>query len=214
METLLKLILYCKLMVRIIFTIGSNNMPKEQFVLKLYKSKDTIFTIQEIALLFRETKRENLKARINYYVKNGVLRNLRKGIYSKPDYDPLELATKIYTPSYISLETVLAKEGIIFQYYKDIFVVSYLTRTIEVDKLKIQYKKIKNVTLLNSKEIIQKENYAIATKERAFLDTLYLYNDYYFDNVGTLDKRKVLLLLPIYQSKRLSEKVKEILTNA
>ena len=154
-------------------------MQKEQFILKLYKTKSTVFTIQEIALLFGETQRANLKAKINYYVKNGLLKNVRKGFYAKPDYDQLELAAKIYTPSYISLETVLTKEGVIFQYYENIFVVSYLNRIIEVDKTKIQYKKIKNSILLNSKGIIQKENYAIATKERAFLDALYFYKNYY-----------------------------------
>jgi len=39
----------------------------------------------------------------------------RRGIYAKDkNYDRLELANRIYTPSYISLETVLSREGIVF----------------------------------------------------------------------------------------------------
>ena len=99
---------------------------KKDFILNLYQAKNTVFTIDEIALLSGEIERFNLKSKINYYVKKGDLRNVRKGIYTKIEYDPLELATKIFTPSYISLETVLKKEGVIFQTYETIFIVSYL----------------------------------------------------------------------------------------
>jgi predicted transcriptional regulator of viral defense system len=53
-----------------------------------------------------------------------------------------EIATKIYKPSYISFETVLSQSGVIFQYYSQIFVASYLTREIEVDGQKYFYRKI------------------------------------------------------------------------
>lgn len=185
-------------------------MERDNFILKLYQSKSTVFTIKEIALLFPKIKRENLKVRVNYYVKRGIFKNLRKGIYTKSDYNPLELATKIYTPSYISLETVLEKEGVIFQHYKTIFVVSYLARKIKVDKNEIQYRRIKEGILLNKNGILEKQGYFEAEKERAFLDTLYLYKNYYFDNLEILDKKKVFSLLEIYQSKSLEKKVKEI----
>lgn len=186
---------------------------KKNFILKLYQSKNTVFTIKDIALLSGETERENLKARINYYVREGNLNNMRKGIYAKLEYDPLELATKIYTPSYVSLETVLEKEGVIFQRYKTIFVISYLSRKIEVDEHHLQYRRIKETILLNNQGIIQRGNYAIATKERAFLDALYLYKDYYFDNLNTLNKEKVFCLLDIYQSKTFSRRVRGLLKN-
>lgn len=189
-------------------------LRKQHFILKLYQLKNTVFTIKELALLFPEIERENLKTKINYYVKKGDLQNLRKGIYAKSEYNPLELATKIYTPSYISLETVLEKEGVIFQHYTSIFAISYLTRKIRVGENKIQYRRIKEKILLDRKGILQKENYSRASKERAFLDALYLYKDYYFDNLDVLDKEQVLSLLDIYSSKALSKKVKDILKNA
>ncbi len=188
-------------------------MKREDFILKLYQVKNTVFTIKELALLFPDIKRKNLKARINYYVKKGTLRNIRKGIYVKSEYSPLELATKIYTPSYISLETILEKTGIIFQHYKTIFVASYLTRKIEVDDQEIQYRRIKEEILLDKRGILEKENFAQATRGRAFLDTLYLYKNYYFDNLSALDKKKVFSLIDVYQSKSLSKRLKEIFKN-
>jgi len=183
----------------------------KDFILNLYSSKNTVFTIDEIALLLGNSNRENLKARINYYVKTGKLLNLRKGVYAKREYNPLELAVKVFTPSYVSLETVLEKEGVIFQKYKTIFVVSYLSRKIEIGSHEFQYRRIKEEILINKEGVELKKGYAIATKERAFLDALYLYKDYYFDNLDILDKDVVLNMANIYQSKTLKEKVEGLI---
>ncbi len=185
---------------------GSDNL-----ILKLYQRDQTVFSISEVALISGGLKRENLKARMNYYAGKGFLKNVRKGIYTKPDYNPMELATKIYTPSYISLETVLEKDGVIFQDYKTIFLVSYLTRRIEVDGQEFEYRRIKEEILLNDGGIIEEGNYAKASAERAFLDCLYLYKNYDFDNIDVLDKKKVLAFLPIYRSKKLGQKLKKFL---
>lgn len=189
-------------------------MEKKDFTLELYRSKNSVFTTKEIALILGETNAKALKSKINYYIKKGVMQTVRKGVYVKPDYDKLELATKIYTPSYISLETVLQKEGVIFQYYRTIFAVSYLSRKINLDNQEIQFRKIKNKTLLNPAGIIKTETYSIATKERAFLDALYLYRDYHFDNLDILDKNKVFELVKIYQNKKLIELLKKYFKNA
>jgi predicted transcriptional regulator of viral defense system len=103
-------------------------------LLLLFKSKNTVFTFKEIALLWQETDINSVKRKISYYVKTKKIFRLRKGIYVKDkDYNKFELATKIYKPSYISFETVLSQSGVIFQFYSQIFVASYLTREIEVD---------------------------------------------------------------------------------
>ncbi len=176
-------------------------------ILSLFRSKNTIFTFKDVALLWGETDIYNLKAALHYYVKRGLLYAVRKGIYAKDNnYNQLELATKIYTPSYISLETVLAKEGIIFQHYDAIFAVSYLSRQIRCNGQTFIFKKIKNITLMNQLGLEEKENYYVATKERAFLDAIYLYKNYHFDNLSSLDWNKCRQLLHIYKSKILAKK--------
>ena len=176
---------------------------------KLYKSPKTIFTIKDFALIWDSNQPELIWSRVSDYTKRGKLYRIRKGIYAKDkNYNKLELANKIYTPSYISLETVLVKENIINQYYETIFVVSYLTREIKADGNNIRIKKIQDEILNNNKGIKQKDNYSIATKERAFLDALYLYKDYYFDNLNPLNKEKILKLAQIYNNKALIKKVK------
>src|SRR6056297_427557 len=176
---------------------------------KLYKADQTVFTIKDLALIWNCSQPKLIWARVNDYAKGGKLYRIRKGIYAKDkNYNKFELANKIYTPSYISLETVLAKENIINQYYETIFVISYLTREIKADGNNIRIKKIKDEILNNNKGIKQKDNYSIATKERAFLDALYLYKDYYFDNLNPLNKEKILKLAQIYNNKALIKKVK------
>jgi len=177
---------------------------------KILRANNTVFTFKDISLIWGDTDKKATISAINYYVKTGDLYRIRRGFYAKDkNYDKLELATKIYTPSYISFETVLVKAGVVFQYYDQIFVASYLAREIIADGQKYSYKKIKDIILTNQVGIENKERYSIASPERAFLDILYLYKDYHFDNLSPLKWDKVLEILPIYCSKRMEKKIKQ-----
>lgn len=177
----------------------------------LYSLPNTVFTTKEIALILRETNLDKVKSRVNYFVNKGVLIQLRKGIFAKnTGYEVLELANKILKPSYISLETVLQKEGVVFQDYgKTTFVISYQTREIEVGDYTISFKKIKDDILTNPKGVLVENGYSIATVERAFLDAVYLYKNYYFDNLHPLNWERVENLLDIYKSNILVERFKK-----
>lgn len=188
-------------------------MANKDLILTLYSQPQTVFTLKEISLFFPDIPYPDLKSKVRYFVKVGKLKNLRRGIYAKEGYNPLELANKLYTPSYISFETVLLKEGVVFQYYETIFVASYLSRTLNVDGHNIWYKQIGEPALSNRSGIEEKNNYFIATKERAFLDAVFLYKDYHFDNLGGLDWEKVFELVPIYGSKVLDKRIKNYYKN-
>ena len=181
-------------------------------IFEIYNDKRTVFTLSDIAMLIGEDNFNSLNQKLNYYVKTGKLLRPRKGIYAKFGYNSLELACLLYTPCYISLEYVLQKTGIIFQYDSKITAVSYLSRSIEIaDNTILQYRKIKNNILITTQGIQQTNNINIATKERAFLDILYLDRNYYFDNLHSLNKESIIELLPIYQSKILEKRTKKIL---
>lgn len=177
---------------------------KENLILSLYKLKQTVFSAKEIALIWQEKNPANAKAYLKYYVDKGDLMRLRRGIYSKNNFDIYEAVSKIYAPSYISFETVLRNEGVIFQHYETIFAAGYLTRDIKlINGQKINYRKLKNSVLFNPEGIIKKENYSIASKERAFLDMLYLSDNYYVDNLNGFDWKKCFELADIYGSKKI-----------
>lgn len=192
---------------------SSLNM-KIDIVLAIYKESRTVFRLKDIALLTGEVNFKSLSKKLNYYVRTGKLQNPRKGFYTKPDYNPEELACSVFTPSYISLEYVLQKAGIVFQYDTRITSVSYLSRSISVGNRQFVFRRIRGRALVNTAGIIrQKDHINIASSERAFLDLLYLEKDYYFDNLNPLNKELVYKLLPLYQSKALSLVVKKLLQN-
>lgn len=181
----------------------------DDIILTLYSKPQTVFTLDEISLYFPQIPYENLRSRIRYFTDAGKLKRLRQGVYAKIEYNPFELANKLYKPSYISFETVLARGGVVFQYYETIFLASYLTRDIEVGEINIQYRQIKGDVLTNTEGVEQKDSYFVATLERAFLDAVYLYRNYHFDNLGTIDWGKVDKLKKIYNSRALEKRVEE-----
>jgi len=183
-------------------------------LLSIYQDQRTVFRLLDIGMLAGETNRESLNRKLNYYVRTGKLNNPRKGIYTKPDYQPQELACKLYTPSYISLEYVLQRAGVVFQFDSTISSVSYLSRSIDIQGQIIRYRKLKNELLVNTSGILQQPSgINIASPERAFLDLLYLSPDSYFDNLNPLSAKIICKLLPNYQSKALTNRVKKLFQN-
>jgi hypothetical protein len=186
-------------------------MQKGDYITTILRSPKTVFSFKDIMMLWSEANSNAARVRVNYYVKSKKLIPLRRGIYAKDEsYNRLELATKIITPAYVSFETVLTRAGIIFQYYEQIFVASYLSRTIVCNNQTYAFKKIKRAILTNREGIENLETYAIATTERAFLDTLYINKDYYFDNLAPLNWEKVFAILPIYENTRMAKKINNL----
>ncbi len=187
-----------------------NKPTKGHYVDILLRSPKTVFSTKDITLLWGEKGGVGVRVRLSSYVKNGKLIRVYRGIYAKDkNYDRLELATRIYTPSYISFETVLTRAGINFQYYGNIFVASYVTREIEAGGQKISFLRMKDYVLSNTIGIEHANDVYIATKERAFLDRIYISKDYHFDHLDVLNWDRVFEILPIYRNKRMSKKVQE-----
>lgn len=191
-------------------TYMDNKPTKGQYIEILLRSPKTIFSTKDVALLWSGHADAAARVRLSQYVKNGKLIRVRRGMYAKDkNYDRFELATRIYTPSYVSFETVLTRTGVNFQYYGNIFVASYVTREIEADGQKISFVKMKDYVLSNTIGIEHTNDVAVAIKERAFLDRIYVSKDYHFDHVDVLDWDKVFEMLPIYRNKRMNKKVDE-----
>lgn len=184
---------------------------KRGFLNEILRSNKTVFSFKDLLLLWGNIDRLTAGTRVNYYVKKGELYHIRRGLYAKDkNYDKFELATKIFTPSYISFETVLGKAGITFQFYGKIFVATYQTKEIACDGEIFSFKTIKDPILTSDAGVEKRENYSIASPERAFLDVVYLYKNYHFDNLGPLNWDKVSEILPIYGgNKRMEKKVGE-----
>ena len=177
-------------------------------ITKLYQSSKTIFTTKDLALLWEEIDPTNLKSKISYYSKQGALIRLTRGVFAKDkNYNSKELATSIYTPSYISFETVLREAGVVFQHYDTIFAAGPWSLTKRIGAHIFTFRKLKDSVLFNPIGIINENNYNIATPERAFLDMLYLFPHYYFDNLKSINWEQCGKLVKIYDNQQLVKRV-------
>ena len=183
---------------------------KGEYLDILLRSSKTVFSNKDVALMWGEEADGSVRVRLNYYVKAKKLIRVHRGLYAKDkNYNRYELATRINTPSYISFETVLGSSGMTFQYYGNIFVASYIKRNMEVDGQRIEFVRMKDYVLSNTLGIENSDGYARATKERAYLDRIYVSKKYYIDNESPIDWDKVFEILPIYHNKKMEQTVKK-----
>lgn len=184
-------------------------MVGNNIIYQILQDSKTVYRINDIAMLSDVEKDAKLAKKLHYYVKTGKLRNPRRGIYTKNTYNPEELACLLFTPNYISLEYVLQRAGLIFQFDSAITNASYLSREIMIDNQAYKYRQFKGEILSNLSGINRNPNGVnIATPERAALDMLYLNKAFYFDNINPLNKEKIVQLLPVYNSKALNKQAK------
>jgi len=178
----------------------------------ILESPRTVFTVQSLMMQTASNDSGRLTKSLHYYADEGKIRNPRRGIYTKQKYEVQEMACSLFRPSYISLEYVLQRAGVVFQWDETITCVSYLRRTVEVDDKQYQYRKISLELWIGMEGIDQQDNIAIATPERAFLDMMYLSaGNCYFDNLRPLSIKTIRALLPLYRSQKLTERVASLL---
>lgn len=178
----------------------------------ILSSPRTVFNVQSLRMLTECEDSQKLTKSLHYYVKEGKIHNPRRGIYTKATFDEKEMACSLFRPAYVSLEYVLQRSGIVFQYDDTVTCVSYLNRIVEIGDKAYQFRIINPELWIGMDGIEQQDNILIATPERAFLDMIYLSaGNCYFDNLHPLNKIKVKQLLPFYQSKVLTERVTKLL---
>lgn len=131
------------------------------------------------------------------YVKNGYVIRLKRNVFIlKEKWENLSLEQKFYianilqVPSYISCTTALSYYGYTTQVQQN-FIESvgiYRTKQINVENSVFKYIK------LNKKyyfDFIKKDNFFIATPEKAFIDSLYLMiKGRYSIDLSAVDQRK------------------------
>lgn len=170
------------------------------------------------------------KSKLTTMIKSGEVIKIKRGLYIKDnDYNRNTLANIIYGPSYISFEYALSWHGIIPE---KVQVVTSAVFNKNKDKLfetpvgKFLYRYINPLVYYQSVVLIEEENepFLIATKEKAVCDTLYkikklkadydieklLFDDLRFDReqVFSLDKKELKLLVPLYRKKLLDRFLK------
>lgn len=157
-------------------------------LLQSNKNNNSVFSINDMLGLLETTNSGSIYSALKYAEKRGDIMRIARGLYAfSKNYSKQEFANKYRRPSYISLYTILQENGVVFQPYPSIYVVSNYPEEMEIDSQKYIYRKIKNEILLNPLGIITSNGISKATPERALCDKLYLDGDEYFDNLRSIN---------------------------
>lgn len=177
------------------------------YIEELAKSEKTVFSVKDLRLLWGIRDSLYLKTVINRLFLRGSIVRVSRGLYARNrSYDIFEVANKLKIPSYVSLETVLAKENIIFQRYGNaVYSVSNNTLFRKVGEYDFRYRKIQDSILSNPIGIEQQGSAMVATKERAMADRLYLTPGYHFDTVRQVNKELLAKIARIYNERTRKE---------
>lgn len=161
------------------------------FIKDLIKSTgntQAVFSFSDLCHMVDGYTGPKLSSALKYAVQRGDIYRISEGIYSlTKDYSRLEFANKYRSPSYIGLYSVLQKNGVIFQPYSAIYIVSNRSKDVEIDGQKYIYRKIKDSFLLNTLGVLMVDGVQMASTERAICDKLYLDGIEYFDNLRNVD---------------------------
>lgn len=179
----------------------------------LIASKQSVFTTQDLGLLWQMPHKRKLFETIKYYLRTKRLQIVHKGLYVLPDVrtpSPNEVAQKLVPLSYTSLSTALTFHGINFQYDSAIHSVSLTSRRYKINGQVYVYHKIKDVIFFNQAGLENMTTHTIASPERAVCDTLYFFPDWSFDNLDKINKDKLFELSAIYLNKKLEQRVKKL----
>lgn len=187
----------------------------KSYLKRLLDSSLTVFTLKDLGKIWNIKSPTYLKLVLSRLNKRREIKRLQRGIYViSRNYDKFELANKLKSPSYVSLETILQKENIIFQKYEQsIFSVSNNTLLKKINGTKFEYSKITAEILSNPVGIEIQNGAFAASPERAICDRIYLSPNYFFDNLRQIDLQKLEQIGQIYNM-RVQKEVKNIIKEA
>jgi len=200
-------------------------------IMKYIELKDrlkdmTVFSVRDIE---KSTDEVFYRRRLNEWQEKDYIKKLVKGYYifsdiKTDDYVLYEIANRIYSPSYVSLEAALSYYGLIPESVYSITSVSTRkTNSFKTPLAVFNYRKIKNSLFFGY--IIERYNnrvFKIASPEKAILDLFYLRPDLnstgdlsslrinHNNFKGIINRKKLFNYLKIYNNKRMLVAIKKL----
>ncbi|MEO0093379.1 MAG: hypothetical protein ABIK93_05265 [candidate division WOR-3 bacterium] len=170
------------------------------------------FTLQDLANILK-LKPESTRVLLSRYTKKGIFIRMKKDFYVLRESfkkftaeDFFQIANLLQVPSYISFLTALNFYEVTTQVQRDFFESAALKRSkkFEIKGIVFAYYKIKKCYYF---DFIRLGNFFIASKEKAFVDSVYLYSfgkykiDFSALDLTKLDKSKINKIIKVYPDK-------------
>lgn len=154
--------------------------------------------------------------KLTRYKNKGYLVSPKRGVYFFTDeaVDKFRVANVLYTPSYVSMETVLSKEGIIPEVvYAITSVTTKATREFSDGNILYKYYKIKTEAYTG---YFKEGEHLVATPEKALVDYLYFVSQGKKNinerlNFSDLERGKIFNYTRLFGDKRLDNLVERLI---
>jgi len=161
----------------------------------LLKQDKKLFHTSDLALLWQIKIPNTLYTTIKRYVQKGILSRIHKGFYSTVPIEklnPVELGIGcLHNFAYLSTESILQENGVIFQTSDYITLVSNTSKKFTVGAYSYLVRKMKDEFLYQSVGVIERDSIRAATLERAVVDLLYFNPSFHFDNRKIINWKSV-----------------------
>lgn len=181
--------------------------------------KKDIFTKEEAQLVALSTSPNTLRLQLHQWLKAGELIPIKRGLYSFSDrrLDKITIASSLYFPCYISLESALNTYGIIPDIpFATTLVTTKGKKEYETPFGRFVYHKIKRQAFFG-----YDPDTLMAEKEKALLDYLYinarrlrpdqtLWRELRFQNLDVIDFKKTFTYAEIFGSQRLLDLLRSV----
>lgn len=139
----------------------------------LLESERTVFTPLDMRMLWKDNELGAKTAAIRM-VARGLIIRISKGYYAlNVRYNSYELANRIVTPSYVSLNSALFLSNINFQVRTEISSVATLEYKKKIGSMLYSYVSMKDALFYDLEGIVTRNGVSQALPERAVLDCFY-----------------------------------------
>ncbi len=174
--------------------------------------KKLYFTVEDVANVLN-IKQSSARVMCSRYVNNEFFIRIKNNFYILSENwdnltreDFLKISNYLQVPSYISYMTALMKYGVTTQVQRNYFESCSLKRTkvFSVKEIEFRYFKIRKDYYFGFEK---KDNIFLATREKAFIDALYLYSfgkykiDFSSLDLNKLDKKKIIEITTVFPSR-------------
>ena len=150
-----------------------------------------LFHASDLAPIWEIDNQDTLNMTLKRYVDRGILKRIHKGFYTTADLDninPIDLGfSYLNVYSYLSLESILVREGVIFQEIPYVTFVSSKSTTFSIGEKAYRSRQLKDEYLYNTIGIEKIGGHYEANLERAIADMLYYNPQYHFDTTNNVD---------------------------
>ena len=166
-----------------------------QRLAKINQLGQIIFHANDLANLWQIDKANTLRTTLKRYAQSGLLYRIYRGFYALKPVDKLEprlLGIKaLHEFAYVSLETVLADAGVIFQAGRRLTLVSSKSKNFSIGHYQYRSRKLADRYLFNPAGVGEANGVKRADVNRAVADMLYYNPKFYFDAGRLINWRQV-----------------------